>query len=573
MPHSNLANIIFKVVIVFILISKFEQSAAQSQPLFQLDTTIRIDRSIKSTFDRINSDYHKQYKIFKTNGFTRATRNVGIEINEDKLLELSNSIDSSMVNWIVILTIAHEYYHLLQFEYYKRPLKEYERKIFEAQADILAGKYLTFSWLREPNKIRDGSNTLRGSQTDSILHSLFEKADLMFFDLGTNTYAKADHPSKEQRATALSRGFEFGMTIDFVNSSINYANSHPELNLDTTKSKRIIEEHKHRLNLSQPKGGFALTKFADSLYSYKEIMDWSYDQAKLIVHGNPENLVNIIRTDRILTKRGEGIKFQNLGDDTLVFKFEDKLVKNPDDSAFRFEDNFLFNQNNYHTITLYPRNSVIVIDTFFVEKSYTKYIYPPSNFSLFYCTIHKEDPIKENKTFSSLNQQNSDSISFPNYMLLLTDALHVKNYSKIVANMGDYFEISPEKKRNSYYVNYDGVVPPNSNFNCKITRRVGDVEDADIIIDLGSFKDKLKADSVYKYYSQLLESMYGKPVSVLSNNRNKMKFYKGPTCQIHIFSHKIRYSESMNYRHEPLVTKEYSRFVSIRISRINKQPD
>lgn len=103
------------------------------------------------------------------------------------------------------LLLAHEMTHILQYKIYglDAVLSQYpeNRRIFEAQADMLAGRYLTLT-------STDGAASLDRTMGE---------ASLLLFDLGDPEIGAAFHPSKEKRRTAVRYGMTMGLAVRDLN--------------------------------------------------------------------------------------------------------------------------------------------------------------------------------------------------------------------------------------------------------------------------------------------------------------------------------------------------------------------
>jgi hypothetical protein len=100
---------------------------------------------------------------------------------------------------VLFWLLAHEFAHQVQFRVYGITLgglPPAERQVYEAQADILAGKFLVE---RMPVDVTAEENV---AMTEA-LH--------VAYDLGTEQYSPADHPSHDARLTAVRLGMAAGM--------------------------------------------------------------------------------------------------------------------------------------------------------------------------------------------------------------------------------------------------------------------------------------------------------------------------------------------------------------------------
>jgi hypothetical protein len=494
MSDSNSTNIVFKKsLLVLIIIVVRLQSYSQGQTLSQFDSSYQIDKLVLQEFNAINKFYNKQFKIYKTTGLTKASRrDFHIELNTQDIMNKSESVDSSFKIWVVVMVIAHEFSHLLQFEGYNENFETYNFKVLEAQADLLAGIYLarrTITRYQETHEeiLIHGVKSQNRKTNDLIWGPSFQTAYDLFFDIGTNTFALSDHPNQDQRKASVIRGARFGELWLFYyaidKSKIQHANQN--------QSRRVkdldIEEFSRAVTLS-------------------EMLQWSYDQAKLIVHGNPENLVDVLNTASSLKnyKRKSisvfSLTLLNIGKDTLAFKFENRI----EDFSLLNVYEYLDSNSSYHTVILYPNRPITIRDTFKLVRSTIDVISPPSNLSLFYCNRLGEIKRKANITRPDLNLEGFDGVLFLTYIDFLIDALERNDYSKIVANMGSGICHND----NCDLVDYDGIVLSDPKFRCTIVRSLSHSKRSTIDFDIGNFETYHEMDSVYNFCMHLLDSVY-----------------------------------------------------------------
>ena len=516
MLRANSVKYIYKAAIFIMVLLSCSNSHSQDHKLSSEDS-LKIDILVNKRMSEMNKIYNRQFKLIKWNGPIQATKNFEIKINQQFITDYIDVKDSLILDWTIALVIAHEYFHLLQFEFYNRTFKEFEHKILEAQADILAGKYFTLrvldadSMMSNPRLSKKGGFLIGGA--------VFISAYEFFFKIGTNTYGKSDHPSKEQRVSAIVRGAEFAYGIDGMNRVIyNYTKDSNTINTGTVKSfQKSLEKAKASLNLF--KDSSLLIKescsCADSLFSFSQIMEWSYDQAKLIVHGNAEFLGDLVRIEKPITKSlAENIivyktGYKNIGNDTLSFQFENRVCRQLGDTTADWYNRFLLERNKYHSFILSPNESIDVLDTFLLERSRLQgydvsVISPPSLYGLFYCDIRSRK-VEDGKSVISLNQRNFTSINFLNYLELLTDALARHDFTKITADIGQYYK----GRDDNGIISHSGVVPTNTQFSCRINRFVGSRNYSTILLRVGEYENYLTADSIYLSYVQLLDSLVG----------------------------------------------------------------
>jgi hypothetical protein len=124
---------------------------------------------------------------------------LGIIVDLDQLDTIRRQAQGHEFSYILRWLLAHEKTHQMQFRSYSTSILNQdlpERQMYEAQADLLAAKYLM--------------ETMTGSasdeQTDAIIEAL-----RVSYDLGVEQYALADHPSRESRLSAVRLGMAAGM--------------------------------------------------------------------------------------------------------------------------------------------------------------------------------------------------------------------------------------------------------------------------------------------------------------------------------------------------------------------------
>lgn len=507
MLNSNNQNIVRKRILAIILAAGLSNTlSAQTDSIQLLDTSNYIEKKILEQVNTLNNFYKTSFKIYKTNKLTRATKNdFHIEINTSDIITQNQFFDTSELNTIIILTVTHEFFHLLQYQFYNRPFKTFEPKIFESQADLLTGIYLYSQTLTKWTITHDESLSNYGG--NPILAKIYRTAYSFFFKIGTNTFAKEDHPSEEQRATSVSRGILYGYEINTLYRVYN--NALNDKTIDTSLLLSGFVKAFKKLNVLYNKDSIkpSLCGCYDSLLNFNELMNWSYDQSKLIVHGNIENLLDIVKTTYKLIDAYPNViikmTYQNFGNDTLFFVFENRMGRNNSDSAaiytnrvesksFPFETHFMFENNNYHSVKLFPHSSVNINDTFPLKSFSQINVSPPDAYSLFYCNSSKENSIITTQTDLTLNQKSSQYNSLLNYLKFIKDAVHRKKYSKIISTMPrSMYDLKSGTRR----VEYDGVIPLNSPFKCTILR---DLNTEKIFITLEAEYNKYSiADSFY----------------------------------------------------------------------------
>src|ERR1700733_5864999 len=119
---------------------------------------------------------------------------LGIIVDLDQLNAIKRRSESQNFSSIVFFLVAHEKAHQIQYRRYTASIinsSEADRQSYEAQADILGGKFLA--------QFMGGSNI---DQQEEILLEALRVA----YSLGVEQYAIADHPSQDARVTAVRLG-------------------------------------------------------------------------------------------------------------------------------------------------------------------------------------------------------------------------------------------------------------------------------------------------------------------------------------------------------------------------------
>jgi hypothetical protein len=146
----------------------------------------------------------------------------GIIVDLKQLAKVRQQADIQQFGAVLRFLLAHEKAHQVQYRQYSASISEApegERQAYEAQADILAGKYL-ISTLNRP---------WEQDQTQAVVDAL-----RIAYDLGTEQYAIADHPSHGARLTAVRLGMSAGMVV-----KLNQLGTPPALSSATELARKI----------------------------------------------------------------------------------------------------------------------------------------------------------------------------------------------------------------------------------------------------------------------------------------------------------------------------------------------
>jgi hypothetical protein len=168
-----------------------------------LDPSQDIERTIQEEMTNIDrvAGFTTPIGITQSGG-TSSHPDAGIAVSLTELQRIRQDSGVRKFREILRFILAHEKAHQVQYRQYSATAvqsdDEEQRRIFECQADILAGKYMIESF-GEPTPENQAA---------------IEDALQVAFDLGTEEYSKfSDHPSHEARRIAVRLGMASGMTV------------------------------------------------------------------------------------------------------------------------------------------------------------------------------------------------------------------------------------------------------------------------------------------------------------------------------------------------------------------------
>ena len=180
------------------------QPDAKSPGTAQAWTLTDLQKVVDEEMSRIDQvvGFKTDVHIFEHANGIRTTSTGGIEVDESELRKILDNSDATQFREVVRLLLAHETGHQLQFRQYGQDCYKnadaQKRRIFECQADMLAGKYLIESMGGAAN-------------ADSISDAL-----RVMFAIGDPEHsAAANHPDHEGRRTAVRRGMAAGQITLF----------------------------------------------------------------------------------------------------------------------------------------------------------------------------------------------------------------------------------------------------------------------------------------------------------------------------------------------------------------------
>lgn len=227
-----------------------------------LDLSQRIDRMIQTEMDAL--DKVALFKTVVTKGEgdqLQSHPESGIIVSPKQLQHIRRQSGVRQFQQILRFLLAHEKSHQIQYlEYTAKAVhqseKEEQRRVYECQADLLAGKYLIESIVGEP------------TAEDRVA---IEDALQVAFDLGTEEYVEtSDHPSHEERRVAVRLGMSAGM-ITLLSKK-----------LPDAPAKSMIDSLLGKINFREG----------------ETIMGWSYRLSKKITHYSGDASADVTLDDK-----------------------------------------------------------------------------------------------------------------------------------------------------------------------------------------------------------------------------------------------------------------------------------
>jgi Zn-dependent peptidase ImmA (M78 family) len=470
-----------------------------SSSLYSQYTTLTpnsINQIVQDELAGLNRFYHRQFEVQETTGEIQAKQPRQIMINTNTLASYISSLDEPARRIIVRLVIAHEFIHLLQME---RPeiqdylATRYQRKILEAQADILAARY-TVSKAYEDS----ASSTFKGLNMED---KRFVTAYRFFFDIGTATFSISDHPSQFQRATSIYRGIRYA-NIELLEAK------QKKINAQGTAAKRSIS--------NKLKGQIRIEKVRLNALNYNDVFDWSLNQAELICHGSPVHMSNLIRgriVQKVKTIDGEkylvgSYALINEGDIPLHFQYEGRIGRDRTDSKADFFDKIDFYEGAFHDVIIQPHRSIVVDAIIPLPPGSTgkEFVLAPDSNSLYSVKAASDSAltstfIKRALSFSSEVAE----LNLKTYLETLNSAIAEENMSYIVSSIG-----APSNKMYPLYKNYFSVATPTGQgMVCKVgyDRRV-DPKEYMVELTLGNRWDSLSSIRVFDSFETRLKDLF-----------------------------------------------------------------
>lgn len=161
-----------------------------------------LEEIVREEMGRLDTIANFQTEVHVTDASnSTAEPNNVILISRRQLNNIQGRVEAKQFRLILRFLLAHEKTHQVQYRLYSaaavRTDDSERHRIYEAQADVLAGKYL-METLGEPKQ----------EDLNSIIETL-----KVAFDLGALEFSNADHPSREQRRVAARLGMAAGMVV------------------------------------------------------------------------------------------------------------------------------------------------------------------------------------------------------------------------------------------------------------------------------------------------------------------------------------------------------------------------
>lgn len=180
-----------------------------------------------------------------------------ITISRTQLAQIRGKFGEQQFRQMLRFLLAHEKTHQVQYRSYSvaavRANDSERRRIYEAQADVLAGKYLMETM---------------GSPTQNDMVTIIDTLKIAF-DLGTLEGSDSDHPTQEQRRTAARLGMASGLI-----TTLSKLPPTPFLgNMIGTMAEKI------------------------DFLPGETVMDWSYRLSKKITHYSRATSLDIVLED------------------------------------------------------------------------------------------------------------------------------------------------------------------------------------------------------------------------------------------------------------------------------------
>ena len=185
---------------------------------------------------------------------------LGIIADIDQITEIKAKSQVEQLAAILIFLLGHEQTHQIQYHTYSSSivdLAELDRQVYEAQADILGGKYLI--------------ELLSAASLASIGKDAIPEALHVAYNLGVEQYSIADHPSQDGRLTAARMGMAAGTM-----TKLQQLGGQPALGSADTIAKKI------------------------DYHVGEDALSWSLRTAKRVVNYRRPEIVDLVLTEKTI---------------------------------------------------------------------------------------------------------------------------------------------------------------------------------------------------------------------------------------------------------------------------------
>ncbi len=227
-----------------------------------LDSSQELERIILEEIQKLDRVANFSTAVWKTDRATFAHPEVGIAVNLEELKEFARRGNIQQLRQYISFILAHEKTHQIQFLRYpdfKYSMSDVrEKRLYECQADIFAGKLLI-----ETQKLtgqKDNDKVIKESITDALQ---------VAFLMGSEQFSDdTSHPSHEERRTAVRLGMTAGLLVVF--QQVEGLNQK-----DPVLVQQLLSE---KLNM----------------FSGEDLISWSLRSAKRIIHYNRDASKDIV---------------------------------------------------------------------------------------------------------------------------------------------------------------------------------------------------------------------------------------------------------------------------------------
>jgi hypothetical protein len=222
---------------------------------------------------------------------------LGVIVDIDQVNQIKTKAQVEQVAAILIFLLGHEQAHQLQYHAYSNSIverSELDRQVYEAQADILGGKFL-IELLPEASLASIGKDAI-----PETLH--------VAYNLGVEQYAIADHPSQDGRLTAARYGMAAGTM-----TKLRQLGGQPALGSADTIAKKI------------------------DYHQGDDAMSWSWRASRRIVNYRRPEIVDLVLLDKTVNWNKNAatpyvsyqVTYENRGKHSLDINVEVQCISVP----------------------------------------------------------------------------------------------------------------------------------------------------------------------------------------------------------------------------------------------------